>query len=48
MVLVDLEKEQTVDDSMFYSKGKNSPFIGRKVKGRIVCTIMNGEMIFKN
>jgi dihydroorotase len=43
VVIVDLEKEFTVDNSKFLSSGKNTPFIGWKLKGAPVITIAMGK-----
>ncbi len=39
--------EYTIDVSEFASKGHNTPFHGRKVKGRVVCTIVDGKIQYK-
>lgn len=36
-----------IDDN-FKSKAKNSPFVGREVSGKVLYTIVNGEVIVKN
>jgi dihydroorotase len=36
----------TVDVKAFHSRGKNSPFHGRKMKGRAVLTIVGGDIKF--
>jgi dihydroorotase len=36
----------TVDVKSFHSRGKNSPFHGRKMKGRAVLTIVGGDIKF--
>ncbi|MHA6251361.1 dihydroorotase [Oceanobacillus sp. CAU 1775] len=46
IVIVDLENEFTIDRNEFYSKGKNTPFDGWKVKGNPVLTIVNGEIVY--
>lgn len=38
--------EYTIDANEFASKGKNTPFHGRKVKGRVVYTIVDGKIVF--
>jgi dihydroorotase len=36
-----------IDAAWFRSKSRNSPFIGRKVRGRVACTISRGEIVFE-
>ncbi len=45
-VIVDTDKEYEIDSSKWYSKGKNTPFNGRKVKGQIMTTIVDGNIVF--
>lgn len=47
LVFVDLEKEYEIDPATFFSKGKNTPFGGRKVKGEVRCTIVDGEIKYR-
>ena len=35
----------TVDSSLFFSKGENSPITGTELKGRIAATIYNGKIV---
>jgi dihydroorotase len=35
-----------VDPSKFHSKSKNSPFGGRRLKGKVFCTIVDGKIVF--
>jgi dihydroorotase len=42
--VIDPAAEWTVDVSKFKSKSRNSPFHGRKLKGRSVCVINRGSM----
>ena len=44
LVLIDLEKEYTIDPNEFASKGKNTPFIGMSVFGQIEKTIVKGQV----
>jgi dihydroorotase len=36
-----------IREDWFLSKSKNSPFVGRRVKGRVVLTVSRGEIIFE-
>ncbi len=44
---VDLNEEWTVDPAAFVSKGKNTPFAGRKVFGRVKLTVVDGEIKYE-
>jgi dihydroorotase len=48
LVLIDLEKEKTIDSRYFFSKAKYTPFEGRKVKGLPVLTIVNGIPVMRD
>ena len=48
LVIVDLDKEYTIDASSFASKGRNTPFDGRNYKGQVVATIRKGLIKYKN
>jgi dihydroorotase len=45
LTLFDPEEEWVVDAGGFHSKSKNSPFIGRKLSGRVKHTIIEGRVI---
>jgi dihydroorotase len=47
IVIADLNAEYTIDKNRFYSKGKNTPFHGRNVKGRIEYTFVSGKVVYK-
>lgn len=47
IILVDFDNEYKVDVSKFVSKGKNSPFDGFKVKGRVMTTIVGGKIVYE-
>jgi len=47
LVLIDLNSEWIIDSQKFYSKSKNSPFDGFKVKGRAVRTVVAGKTVFE-
>ena len=44
--VVDLDAEYTINPDEFYSMGKDTPFEGYKVKGKIVHTYIGGKEIF--
>ncbi|HHX13032.1 MAG TPA: amidohydrolase family protein, partial [Clostridiales bacterium] len=44
LVIADPEAVYNIDAIQFYSKGKHSPFDGRKVKGRITHTFVKGKL----
>ena len=46
LVLVDLNKEVVIDRETFVSKGKNTPFHGRKYYGEVIATIKAGKVIY--
>ena len=48
VVIIDPEEEYTIDVNKFVSKGKNSPFNGRKVKGKVKMTICSGTVVFED
>jgi len=48
LVLADLKEEYEINPASFLSKGKNTPFAGRKVKGKILMTIKRGEIKYDN
>lgn len=48
MVIFDPEEEWTVDPAQFASKGRNTPFGGRKLKGKVKYTIVGGKVIYQD
>ena len=46
LVIADFDEEYNIDVSKFASKGKNTPFDGRKVKGRILKTFVDGKVVY--
>lgn len=47
ITIADMEAEYRIDKNTFVSKGKNTPFHGTKVQGRIFCTIVGGEIVYQ-
>lgn len=48
LTLFDLDEEWTINPGQFKSKGRNTPFGGYKVKGRVKYTIVGGKVIYKD
>lgn len=47
VTIIDPDAEYTIDSMEFLSKGKNTPFHGRKVKGQVVTTICDGNIVYQ-
>lgn len=47
ITIADMDSEYTIDKNTFVSKGKNTPFHGAKVKGRVFYTIVGGEVVYE-
>lgn len=48
VTIVDPQAEWTIDAQRFLSKGRNSPFDGRAVRGRVTATLVGGRVVFKD
>ncbi|MEG0756261.1 MAG: amidohydrolase family protein, partial [Oscillospiraceae bacterium] len=48
VVIFDPNETWTVDPNQFASKGRNTPFGGMELKGRVKYTIVGGKIIYKN
>ncbi len=46
LVLFDPDQEWTIDRTQFVSKGRNTPFHGRTVRGKVKYTISRGTIIY--
>jgi dihydroorotase len=44
-ILIDPNEEWTVDASSFKSRGKNTPFQGRRFRGRVIMTVCRGQVV---
>ena len=47
IVIIDPAQEWIIDKRKFASKGTNTPFDGWKVRGRVKCTICEGEVVYR-
>lgn len=48
ITVIDPELEWVVDGKKFYTKGSHSPFVGKKLKGKAVMTIVDGKVVMKD
>ena len=46
LVVFDIDEKWIVDE--FYSKSSNSPFIGKELCGKVMLTICNGKVVYKD
>jgi dihydroorotase len=47
VTIFDPRQTYEIHSEEFYGKGKNMPYEGRKVTGRVVTTILDGEVVFQ-
>ncbi len=47
IVVADITEEYEINPEEFFSKGKNTPFAGKKVFGRIDATIVDGKIVYQ-
>ena len=47
LTVIDPEASWSVDISKFKSKSRNSPFGGRRMKGKVLYTIVEGKVVFR-
>lgn len=48
LTIIDPDEEWTVDSSKFYSKGKATPFEGRRLTGRVKDLFIDGRLVFES
>lgn len=46
ITIIDPSAEYVIDRNTFVSKGKNTPFDGKKVKGEVVMTMVAGKIVY--
>lgn len=48
ITIIDLNKEWVVDPSSFFSKGRNTPFAGQRLKGMVYGVIVGGRLVYQD
>jgi dihydroorotase len=48
ITIFDPEREWVVDTKEFASKGKNTPLAGEKLKGKVIATVYQGKIVYKD
>ena len=48
LVIADVTREYAIDPDTFFSKGKNTPFAGKKVYGKVLTTIVDGKIVYRD
>ncbi|WP_457551915.1 dihydroorotase [Desulfobacula sp.] len=48
LTIIDSDVSYAIDPETFKSRSKNTPFSGRKVKGRAFLTMVNGKVVYRN
>lgn len=48
ITIIDPDAEYTIDKNTFQSKGKNTPFDGYKVNGKVLYTILGGKIVYED
>jgi len=47
LTIIDTREEFTIDSKTFFSKGKSTPFEGKRVRGRVMMTMLHGSVVWK-
>lgn len=47
IVIADFKEEFMIDKETFFTKGRNTPFDGCKVSGRVYYTLVDGEIVYQ-
>ncbi len=48
VTIFDPEAEWTVDPALFASKGRNTPLAGQRLRGKVMATIYNGQVVHRD
>jgi dihydroorotase len=47
LTLIDPNARVTIEPSRFHSKGRNTPFAGRSVRGSVLMTVVEGKVVYE-
>ena len=47
IVIAETEQEYEINPDHFFSKGRNTPFAGKRVYGTVCCTIVDGAVVYE-
>jgi dihydroorotase len=47
VTVFDPDARWTVDPAAFRSKGRNTPYAGRELKGRVAATVVGGRIVYR-
>lgn len=47
IAIINPDEEYIIDKYNFYSKGRNTPFHGRRVYGRVRYTLVSGKVVYE-
>jgi dihydroorotase len=47
VTVFDPAREWTIEPSAFLSKGRNTPYAGQRLRGRALCTIVGGQIVYQ-
>jgi dihydroorotase len=48
ITIFDPDREWVVDPDIFASKGKNTPLVGQVLKGRVMATVFQGKLVYRD
>ena len=48
ITVIDLDQEWVVDAAAFYTRGTHSPYVGRRLKGKAVMTVVAGRIVMRD
>jgi dihydroorotase len=48
LIVFDADEQFAINPKKFLSRGKNTPFLGRSVRGRVLLTMVGGRIVFRN